>query len=126
VTFEDNGRYAASGVAAIAVLIGFACMAVALTAATYEESVSGDLTNNPAAPTPLTLSPSTNSIRGTLSSGPVADSLDIIVITVPAVLKLTGFTNSFYFGSDQPDFISLQTGASFLESVFDPAPPGRM
>ena len=120
--FENYGRNRVRAglirLAAIALLAGLTLMATPVAAATYDESVSGDLPNDPTSPTPFTLSLGTNSILGTVGSGSGADDLDAISITVPTGMQLTNFTNSVYLGSDGQDFIGFHAGASFAGSVF--------
>lgn len=119
--FANNCRYVVRvGLlrgAAMALLAGLAWMGTPASAATYDESVSGDLPNDPTSPTPFTLSLGTNSILGTVGSGAGADDLDAISITVPAGMELTNFTNSIYFGLEGQDFVGFHSGASFAGSV---------
>ena len=119
---ENNGRNAVRGGirrgAAIALLAGVALLARSAAATTYDELVSGDLSNDPTSPTPFLLSLDTNSILGTVGSGVGTDGLDALSITVPAGMELTGFTNSVYFGSNEQDFVGFHAGATFAGSVF--------
>ncbi len=101
----------------MALLAGMALIASPAKGATYDESVTGDLSNDPTAPTSFTLSLGTNSILGTVGSGAGTDSLDAVAITVPAGMELTRFTNSVYSGSDNQDFIGFHPGATFAGSV---------
>ena len=101
-----------------ALMVSLALMATPAAAATYDESVSGDLPDDPTLPVPLMLSLGTNSIFGTIGSGAGADKLDAISLTVPAGMELTAFTNSIYFGSDDQDFVGFHSGASFAGSAF--------
>lgn len=103
-------------IAAIALTVGFSFTVMSAAAATYDESVSGDLPNDATAPTPLTLSLGTNSILGTVGSWAGTDNLDAIALTVPAGMELTSFTNSVYSGSANQDFIGFQSGTSFVGS----------
>jgi hypothetical protein len=96
--------------------VGLSFTVRSVAAATYDESVSGDLPNDPTSPTPFTLSLGTNSILGTVGSGAGTDNLDAIAITLPAGMELTGFANSVYFGSANQDFIGFQSGTSFVGS----------
>jgi hypothetical protein len=120
--FDDNSNDRFHGrVLRRAAIVLLACLALtARTAesATYNESVNGDLSNDPASPTSFTLSLGTNSIFGSVGSGAGTDSLDAISITVPAGMALTGFTNSAYSGSSNQDFVGFHSGASFTGSPF--------
>jgi hypothetical protein len=122
MSFENNPWYGVGdGIlrgAAIALLASLALLVRPAAAATYDESVSGDLSNDPTSPAPFTLSLGTNSILGTVGSGAGTDNLDAISITVPAGMELTGFTNSVYFGSNDQDFVGFHAGATFAGSVF--------
>jgi hypothetical protein len=102
----------------MAVLVNFVMFGRLAVAATYDESVLGDLSSDPASPTPFTLALGTNSILGTVGSGAGADSFDAVSITVPAEMSLVAFVNSVYFGSDNQDFIGFHSGASFAGSPF--------
>ena len=105
-------RSVASIAAAIAVLV-----AGSAAAATYDESVSGDLSSNQAAPFALTLSQGSNSILGTIGSGGGTDSLDLITLTVPAGMQLTSLVNTVISGTDHQYFIGFQNGTTFVGSV---------
>lgn len=87
-------------------------------AATYNETVDGDLANDPTNPTSFMLSLGTNSIFASVGSGAGTDSLDAIAITVPAGMALTGFKNTAYFGSLNQDFVGFHAGTSFAGSPF--------
>ena len=119
---ENNSRNGVRGGilrgAGIALLACLALLARPAAAVTYDESVSGDLSNDPTLPTPFTLSLGTNSILGTVGSGSGTDSLDVLSITVPAGMELTGFTNSVYFGANEQDFVGFHAGATFAGSAF--------
>src|SRR5262245_31544158 len=104
--------------AATALLFCLALMTTTAGAATYNESVNSDLSNDATSPTPFTLSLGTNSIVGSVGSSAGTDSLDAIAITVPAGMALTGFTNSAYSGSSNQDFIGFHSGTSFAGSPF--------
>jgi hypothetical protein len=98
-------------------LVSFALAAApALAATLYNESVSGDLSNNQAAPTPLTLAVGTNSIIGTVNGS--GDSQDWVALTVPAGDKLTSIILASYQSTDLQGFTGFQTGASFVGSAF--------
>src|SRR5437868_6287523 len=100
----------------IAAIAGLALLARPTLAATYDESITGDLPDNPASPQTLTLTLGTNSILGSIGSGAGADALDAIAITVPAGMMLTAFTHSAYTSSIAQEFIGFQPGAAFSGS----------
>jgi hypothetical protein len=96
------------------VLIGVVLFssAASLMAATYDEGISGDLSNNQAAPTPLTLTLGTNSIIGN-ANGSGGDSQDWIALTVPAGDEMTSYVNAAYSSTDSQGFTGFQFGSSF-------------
>jgi hypothetical protein len=55
----------------------------------YDEATNGDLSNDPAAPTPLTLAPGTNTISGTVTNSAAADQRDFITFSIPRHHQLT-------------------------------------
>src|SRR5262245_28455815 len=115
---KDRVRGRVLRYAAILLMVFVALTTRTAKSATYNESVNGDLSNDPTSPTPFTLSLGTNSIFGSVGSGAGTDSLDAISITVPAGMALTGFTNSAYSGSLNQDFVGFHSGASFTGSPF--------
>jgi PEP-CTERM motif len=86
-------------------------------AASWDESVSGDLSNNPAAPTGLTLTLGANSVIGTVN-GSGGDSQDWIALTVPAGFQMTSYVNAVYTSSDAQGFTGFQFGPTFPGSAF--------
>jgi len=89
----------------------------------YDEAVSGDLSNNPAAPTPFTLTPGSNSVIGTLSGGfppegTGTDPQDWVAITVPTGFVMTSYVNAVYNSSDAQGFTGFQVGSSFSGDQF--------
>jgi hypothetical protein len=101
-----------------ALIATLAFLGTAASASTYDESVSGDLPNDPTTPHAMALSLGTNSILGTVGSGAGADSLDAIALTVPPGMTLAAFTNASYSGASAQDFIGFQPGSSFVGSIF--------
>jgi hypothetical protein len=101
-----------------AVLLLTGAMAAAPTSAAilYDESVSGDLSNNRAAPTPLMLSAGTNSVLGTVNG--TSDHQDWIALTVPVGDELTSIILASYTSTDVQGFTGFQTGASFVGNPF--------
>jgi hypothetical protein len=76
----------------------------------YSESTSGDLSNNQAEPTPLTLALGTNSVVGTVGTG---ENQDWVTVHVPAGLTLSSLVLASYVSSDSQGFIGVQKGTSF-------------
>src|SRR5438477_12997153 len=64
----------------------------------FDEAVSGDLSNNKAAPTALTLTPGLNSVIGTVAGFPPegTDPQDWVSCTIPAGFVMTSYVNSKY------------------------------
>ena len=85
----------------------------------YNEAVSGDLSNNPAAPTALTLTPGLNSVIGTVNGFPPGtDPQDWVSFTIPTGFVMTSYINSKYVSADDQGFTGFQFGSSFLGDVF--------
>ena len=100
-----------------------ALLATALAKATiYDEGVSGDLSDNKGAPTPLTLTPGSNSIIGTVSGFPPEgmDPQDWVSITIPKGFVMISYVNSKYDSSDDQGFTGFQFGKSFSGDEFTP------
>ncbi|MFT3685795.1 MAG: hypothetical protein QM783_12870 [Phycisphaerales bacterium] len=82
----------------------------------YNESISGDLSNSAAAPTPVTLTVGgTASIIGVVGG---AENQDWITFTVPAGAQLTSITLVSYASTDAQGFMGFQSGATFAGSPF--------
>jgi hypothetical protein len=79
-------------------------------ATNYNESVSGDLSNNQAAPTPLALTSGTNAIVGTTAAG----DQDWLVLTIPAGFALSSDVLASYSSTDASGFTGIQVGSSFI------------
>ncbi len=88
----------------------------------YNEAVSGDLSNSPAAPTALTLTPGSNSVIGTVNGFPPGgtDPQDWVSFTIPTGFVMTSYVNAKYVSSDPQGFTGFQFGSSFSGDVFDP------
>src|SRR5438270_5354144 len=88
----------------------------------YNEAVSGDLSNSPAAPTALTLTPGSNSVIGTVNGFPPGgtDPQDWVSFTIPTGFVMTSYVNAKYVSSDPQGFTGFQLGSSFSGDVFDP------
>src|SRR5437763_14587890 len=87
----------------------------------YDEAISGDLSNDPLAPTALTLTPGLNSVSGTVAGFPEfggTDPQDWVSFTIPTGFVMTSYVNSKYDSSDPQGFTGFQFGSSFLGGVF--------
>ena len=88
----------------------------------YDEAVSGDLSNDKAAPTALTLTPGSNSVIGTVNGFGNGDPQDWVSFTIPAGFVMTSYVNSKYDSTDDQGFTGFQFGSSFpggVDSEFD-------
>src|SRR5436309_11159093 len=81
----------------------------------WNESSSGDLSNNQSAPSPFTLANGMNAVIGTVGG---ADSQDWITLTVPAGLQLSSVTLAAYSSVDVQGFTGVQRGTAFVGSPF--------
>ena len=104
---------------------GTLLLSIVLAAATsarasilYDESVSGDLSNNQSAPTARTLAIGTNSIKGAVGG---TESQDWVALTVPAGDVLSSLVLASYVSTDSQGFIGVQAGASFVGSTNSPS-----
>jgi hypothetical protein len=82
---------------------------------TWNEGVSGDLSNNQAAPNAFVLVLGANSFIGSVGTG---DTQDWITLNVPAGMVLNGLVNSSYVSADAQGFMGVQSGTSFVGSPF--------
>ena len=86
----------------------------------FDEAVSGDLSNNKAAPTALTLTPGLNSVIGTVAGFPPegTDPQDWVSFTIPAGFVMISYVNSKYDSTDPQGFTGFQFGSSFSGDEF--------
>src|SRR5438132_6169669 len=86
----------------------------------FDEAVSGDLSNNKAAPTALTLTPGLNSVIGTVAGFPPegTDPQDWVSFTIPAGFVMTSYVNSKYVSTDEQGFTGFQSGSAFSGDEF--------
>jgi hypothetical protein len=82
----------------------------------WNESVNGDLSNNQAVPTAITLSPGVNSVIGTVTG--LVDPQDWIALTIPAGFQLSSDVLESYASTDLQGFTGVQAGSSFVGSPF--------
>ena len=99
-----------------------ALLAVAPAIATiYDEAgPGGDLSNDKANPTALTLMPGLNSVIGTVAGFPPAgsDPQDWVSFTIPTGFVMTSYVNSKYGSEDDQGFTGFQVGSSFSGDEF--------
>src|SRR5262245_10649797 len=103
-----------------AVVLGFACNASATVV--YDESVSGDVSDDPQAPTPMNLALGTNSFIATM---PGSD-LDFITVNVPAGGQLSSLIMAGYSGIDEISFIAIGAGTQIPAAVLSYDPTGLL
>ena len=97
----------------------YALLAAASAKATiYREAVSGDLSNNQAAPTALALTPGFNSVIGTVSGFDNGDGQDWVSFTIPTGFVMTSYVNAVYISTDDQGFTGFQSGSSFAGDPF--------
>ena len=107
--------------ASLVLAVTFAVFTQAQAAVLWDESVSGDLTNNQAAPNTFTLSVGTNAIIGSLRTSSAADNQDWVALTVPVGLQLSAVVLAAYTSTDAQGFTGVQSGTNFVGSVNSPA-----
>lgn len=83
----------------------------------WDESSSGDLSDNQAAPSTFTLGIGSNNVTGTVNGG--TDSQDWLAFTVAAGLQLSSVTLVSYTSTDAQGFTGVQSGTAFVGSPFD-------
>ena len=84
----------------------------------YDEAVSGDLSNDKANPTALTLTPGSNSVIGTVNGFGNGDPQDWVSFTIPTGFVMTSYVNSKYGSEDDQGFTGFQSGSSFAGDEF--------
>jgi hypothetical protein len=95
----------------VTVLAAILLTAGSTFAATYNETVNGDLSGNRSAPTMFNLTVGSNDLFATTQGG----DLDVVTVNVPAGnllsrLFLRSFTSA---GFDQRAFVAIQSGSTF-------------
>jgi len=86
----------------------------------WDETTNGDLSNNQAAPTALTLLPGTNSVIGSVIG--TTDRQDWVAVTVPPGFALSSLVLSTYNSTDAQGFTGVQAGSSFVGNANTAAP----
>lgn len=79
--------------------------------ANYNESVSGDISDNPAAPLVLQLGTGVNSLRATSSAG----DIEYVTVNVPNGFQLDSLNLASYISTDDVAFAAVQRGTVFTE-----------
>jgi hypothetical protein len=102
------------------VVLAFASHGVA--AVVWDESVNGDVSNDPSAPTQMNLSVGTNSF---VASMPGSD-LDFFSVHVPTGSVLSAIYNPVYDSIDQVSFIAIGPGTSIPNGVLTDDPTGLL
>ena len=90
-------------------------------ATVYDEGASGDLSNDKANPTALTLTPGLNSVIGSVAGFPEfggTDPQDWVSFTIPAGFVMTSYVNSKYNSTDDQGFTGFQLGSLFSGDEF--------
>lgn len=92
-------------------------IAAPATAFAYDEAVSADLSNLPAAPTPLTFVVGSNQVKGTVRNTHPADTRDYFTFTIAAGHQLTAirmptYTNVTGGGPGNVGFQAINLGAT--------------
>ena len=97
-------------------------LATAVAKATiYQEAISGDLSDDKAAPTALTLTPGFNSVSGTVAGFPQfggTDPQDWVSFTIPAGYMMISYVNAKFVAGDGQGFTGFQSGSSFSGDEF--------
>jgi hypothetical protein len=93
-----------------------AAAAAAPAAIVWNEAVNGDLSNNQAAPSAVTLSAGANTVIGNATGGP--DTQDWLAVTVPGGFQLDSFKLVAYQSTDVQGFTGFQAGSAFVGSPF--------
>jgi hypothetical protein len=113
-------RYQYSTLICFTVLFGFVCDGFAAIA--YNESVSGDVSNDPQAPTPFNLALGLNSFIATMPGSDV----DFFTVNVPVGGQLSSLFMAGYSGIDEISFIAIGAGTQMPAAVLAYDPTGLL
>ena len=105
----------------IVIALSLTIAAASAKAVIYKEAVSGDLSDNKAAPTPLVLAPGFNSVSGTVAGFPDfggTDPQDWVSFTIPAGYVMISYVNAVFNSADNQGFTGFQVGSSFAGDEF--------
>jgi hypothetical protein len=103
-------------------LTAFVTNAHAQIVTQWNESVSGDLSGNQAAPNNFTLVLGTNAIIGNLRTTSAGDNQDWIMLAVPGGLQLSAVVLKAYSSTDQQGFTGVQAGTNFVGNPLTAGP----
>src|SRR5437016_5625403 len=102
-------------------LTAFVTTARAQSVTQWDESVSGNLSGNQAAPNNFTLVLGTNAIIGNLRVTSAGDNQDWIMLAVPGGLQLSAVVLKAYSSTDAQGFTGVQAGTNFVGSALSAA-----
>jgi hypothetical protein len=88
----------------------------------WDEAVSGDVSNDPTAPTQINAVVGTNSFIATMNGS----DLDFFTVHVPAGAVLSALYNPVYDSLDQVSFIAIGPGTSMPAAVLSYDPTGLL
>ena len=109
-------------VRALCCSVVFAIASHSVAAVVWDESVNGDVSNDPTAPTQMNLSVGTNSFVASMPG----DDLDFFTIHVPTGSVLSGLYNPVYDSLDQVSFMAIGPGTSMPAAVLSYDPTGLL
>jgi MYXO-CTERM domain-containing protein len=109
------------GRAIVVVLLAWCATSRVAWAAAYDESILGDLSDVPAAPTPWTLAAGANQLSGTAGTNALFGTADydLVALEVPAGHQLDSITIVSYSNPDifAMSFVGLQAGSPWLDGL---------
>ncbi|MFL5328936.1 MAG: PEP-CTERM sorting domain-containing protein [Gemmataceae bacterium] len=101
---------------ALALIVLISVASTSRASVLWNESTSGDLSNNQAAPSTFVLLNGTNSVIGSVQgpspAGP--DPRDWVTVTVPVGFQMTQYVNAAYSSTDVQGFTGFQAGSVFV------------
>ena len=120
-------RKRTSSAAALTLVLLFSGPTTAATV--WDESVNGNFSNNPLAPTVLTFAPGANDVIGQVGDAPLPGGLapfgqDFFTFTVPngfELKSLSAVTVDLFTPGDPLAFIGLQSGSQITHDVSPPS-----
>jgi MYXO-CTERM domain-containing protein len=105
---------------AFAALVLVLLAGVARADVVWYEVVNGDLSNDPSAPTPITLALGTNTVIAAVNAD--SDPQDWMAITIPAGYQLSAMVLGDYDSLDHVAFTGFQAGPTFVgDPVYPPS-----
>ena len=82
-------------------------------AATYNETINGDLSGNRLAPTPFVLELGSNTLSASSFNSPFVDDVEYVKVTVPAGAWMHRLSLTNYVSDDPRAFIGFVSGPTF-------------